>query len=72
MIRKPIEELVSVVWGTVSEFVHVRTQGMAGKSFSSFAGSSTFCVSCTGGDSALAGASCEEELSFARGGFTNL
>lgn len=70
MIRKPIGELASVVWGSVSELV--RTQGIVGSSCFSFPDSSSVFAGANGGVWAFGGASCEEELSLARGGFTNL
>ena len=70
MIRKPIGELVSVVWGSVSELV--RTQGAAGNSCFSFGDSSTVFATAIGAGWAFDEASSEEELSLASGGFTNL
>ena len=70
MIRKPIGELVSVVWGSVRELV--RTQCMVGNSGFSFPDCSSVFAAANGGVWTFDGASCEEELSLARGGFTNL
>lgn len=50
----------------------VRTHGMADDSLFSFAGSSVFSVSSMGGEDVLEGTSFAGELSFARGGLTNL
>ena len=70
MIRKPIGELVIVVWGSVSELV--RTQGMVGNSCFSCPDSSSVFAGANGGVWAFDEGSCEEALSLARGGFTNL
>lgn len=71
MIRKPIVGvLVSVDWGSVRELV--RTQGTVGNSCFSFPDSSSVVAAANGGVWAFDGVSCEEELSLARGGFTNL
>ena len=70
MIRKPIGELASVVWGRVSELV--RTQGTVGNSCFSFPDSSSVFAAATGGVWVFDEMSCTEELSLASGGFTNL
>ena len=71
MIRIPIEELLTVVWGNV--MVLVRTQGTAGMTAISlvpisFGGSSAFFISSSGavvfvgvGSLVLAGTSCDLE-----------
>lgn len=84
MIRKPIEEPETVVWGNVTELE--RTQGTVGMTaislFSvSFTGSSTFFLSSSVGGVAhvggvmvvLVGGCCGvEPLGFPKGGLTNL
>lgn len=69
MIRKPIEVVVSV-FCTVPALV--RTQGTLGDSLFPSAGSSAFTLSSPIGACVFEGTSREGELSFPRGGLTNL